>query len=100
MALLCMLRLLHSSNLPPGAAGLRCICFGTPAVGDAALAAAVAEAGWQDHILFYTLAGGSWLFATQRMPLQGTAWPDVLCCTQEQLYAVASLCTRKLQGLS
>ena len=58
MALLCMLRLLHSSSLPPGSAGLRCICFGTPAVGDAALAAAVAEAGWQDHILFYTLAGG------------------------------------------
>ena len=77
MALLCMLRLLHSTNLPPGAAGLRCICFGTPAVGDAALAAAVAEAGWQDHIVFYTLAGGSQLTAVQRMPLQGTAWPEM-----------------------
>ena len=72
VALLCMLRLLHSSSLPPGAAGLRCICFGTPAVGDAALAAAVADAGWQDHILFYTLAGEGGLIVIQRMPLRGS----------------------------
>ena len=91
-----MLRLLHSSSLPPGAAGLRCICFGTPAVGDAALAAAVAEAGWQDHILFYTLAGGSRLTAIQCTPLQGTAWPDMIRSMQDQLCAVGSLCTYKL----
>ena len=55
MALLCALRLLQ--GLPRGDPSLYCICFGTPAIGNAALAALVAEYGWESHILNFILPG-------------------------------------------
>ena len=36
---------------------VQCICFGTPAIGNAALAAQVYENGWEDHILNFILPG-------------------------------------------
>ncbi|DBA84969.1 TPA: hypothetical protein ACH3X2_005709 [Trebouxia sp. C0005] len=53
VALLCALRLLQ--GLPRGDPSLYCICFGTPAIGNAALAALVAEYGWESHILNFIL---------------------------------------------
>ncbi|KAL0042211.1 hypothetical protein WJX77_006257 [Trebouxia sp. C0004] len=53
VALLCTLRLLQ--GLPKGDPSLYCICFGTPAIGNAALAALVAEYGWESHILNFIL---------------------------------------------
>ncbi len=55
VALLCTLRLLQ--GLPGGTPSLSCICFGTPAIGNAALAALVAEYGWSNHILNFILPG-------------------------------------------
>ena len=55
VALLCALRLLQ--GLPRGDPSLYCICFGTPAIGNAALAALVAEYGWESHILNFILPG-------------------------------------------
>ncbi len=55
VALLCTLRLLQ--GLPRGDPSLYCICFGTPAIGNAALAALVAEYGWESHILNFVLPG-------------------------------------------
>ena len=55
VALLCTLRLLQGlSGSPPS---LHCICFGTPAIGNAALAALVSEFGWESHILNFILPG-------------------------------------------
>lgn len=55
MALLCTLRLLQT--LPGPAPRLDCICFGTPAIGNAALAALVKEKAWAVHILNFILPG-------------------------------------------
>ena len=55
VALLCTLRLLQ--GLAGSAPALQCICFGTPAIGNAALAAVVAEYGWERHILNFILPG-------------------------------------------
>lgn len=55
VALLCTLRLLQS--LAGSTPSLQCICFGTPAIGNAALAAVVAEYGWESHILNFILPG-------------------------------------------
>lgn len=55
VALLCALRLLQ--GLSGSAPSLQCICFGTPAIGNAALAAVVAEYGWESHILNFILPG-------------------------------------------
>ena len=55
VALLCTLRLLQS--LQGDTPSLHCICFGTPAIGNAALAALVAEYGWHNHILNFILPG-------------------------------------------
>lgn len=53
VALLCTLRLLQ--GLSSSTRSVQCICFGTPAVGNAALAAVVAEYGWESHILNFVL---------------------------------------------
>lgn len=55
VALLCTLRLLRSLKEPSPL--VQCICFGTPAIGNAALAAMVHEHGWEDHILNFILPG-------------------------------------------
>lgn len=55
VALLCTLRLLQ--GLAGSTPSLQCICFGTPAIGNAALAAVVAEYGWESHILNLILPG-------------------------------------------
>ena len=55
VALLCTLRLLQ--GLAGSTPSLQCICFGTPAIGNAALAAVVAEYGWESHILNFILPG-------------------------------------------
>lgn len=58
VALLCTLRLLQ--GLSSSTRSVQCICFGTPAVGNAALAAVVAEYGWESHILNFVLPGAPW----------------------------------------
>ena len=55
MALLCTLRLLQ--GLPAGAPALHCICFGTPAIGNAALASLVQDQKWGAHIFNFILPG-------------------------------------------
>ncbi len=58
MAKLCGLRLLR--QLPPAAAAagcVRCMAFGAPALGNAALARLVASRGWERHFYSLTLPG-------------------------------------------
>lgn len=53
VAVLCTLRLLRqlpSGCIPP----VRCVCFGSPAVGNAALARLVTDSGWE--ALFHSVA--------------------------------------------
>lgn len=59
VAQLCTLRLLHAlwSTAPPPAA-LRCIVFGAPPIGNAALADHVQREGWEPHFLSVALPGG------------------------------------------
>lgn len=54
VAVLCTLRLLR--YLPQDAA-VRCIVFGTPAIGNAALADLVSSRGWQAHFSSIALQG-------------------------------------------
>ena len=57
VAQLCTLRLLHLLGaLPPAA--LRCVSFGAPAVGNAALAEHVTRQGWDSRFLSIALPGG------------------------------------------
>ncbi len=58
MAQLCTLRLLHTLRAaPPTPAAVRCIVFGCPPVGNAALAAHVEEQQWEDYFQSIMLPG-------------------------------------------
>ena len=53
------LRLLHTLHpAPPPATALRCIVFGSPAIGNAALADHVHRLGWEAHFRSIVLPGG------------------------------------------
>ena len=59
VAQLCTLRLLHTLHpAPPPATALRCIVFGSPAIGNAALADHVHRLGWEAHFRSIVLPGG------------------------------------------
>ena len=77
VALLCTLRLLQ--GLAGSTPSLQCICFGTPAIGNAALAAVVAEYGWESHILNFVLPGARFIALRDRhsckLHLQNTELP-------------------------
>ena len=58
VAQLCTLRLLHALRRRlPSPAELRCVAFGAPAIGNAALAAHVRVQGWEPHFLSIALPG-------------------------------------------
>ena len=60
VAVLCTLRLLRALTPSAGAPPISCICYGSPAVGNAALARHVDDAGWSQHFVSFALPGGSW----------------------------------------
>ncbi|KAL4436737.1 hypothetical protein ABPG75_003876 [Micractinium tetrahymenae] len=55
VAQLCTLRLLRTLRSPPPAEQLRCIAFGAPAIGNAALAGHVQQQGWGAHFMSIAL---------------------------------------------
>lgn len=55
MATLATLRLLSTLGCPPPPPALRCICYGMPPLGDAALAALVDTRGWGPYFRSYAL---------------------------------------------
>jgi len=58
VAKLCALRLLRQLPARAAAAGaVRCVAFGAPALGNAALARLVAARGWDRHFYSLTLPG-------------------------------------------
>lgn len=59
VAVLCTLRLLRALTPSAGAPPISCICYGTPAVGNAALARHVDDAGWSQHFVSFALPGDS-----------------------------------------
>lgn len=59
VAKLCALRLLRELPEWPTPPALRCYCFATPAVGNAALAELVASAGWASFFKTYYLPGAA-----------------------------------------
>lgn len=59
VALLCTLRLLRALTASDVRPLVHCICFGTPAVGNAALATFVDAAGWSTHFTSFVLPGWS-----------------------------------------
>lgn len=79
VAQLCTLRLLRALQSRPPVEQLRCIVFGSPAIGNAALAAHVQREGWSAHFTSIALPGGSFLpLLIARRVLQSClpAWPD------------------------
>jgi pimeloyl-ACP methyl ester carboxylesterase len=78
VAMLCTLRLLRQLE-PTERARLRCVCFGAPAVGNAELAAYVADAGWDEHFSAYLLPGKGgppeWKMQSNGIPQPARAGP-------------------------
>ena len=58
VAQLCTLRLLRALHSQPPASELRCIVFGAPPIGNAALASHVQRLGWGPHFTSIALPGG------------------------------------------
>ncbi len=57
VALLCTLRLLRALQESHVRPLLHCICYGTPAIGNATLASHVDRAGWSTHFTSFVLPG-------------------------------------------
>lgn len=78
VAALCTLRLLAALPRPPPPAHLRCLSFGCPAFGNAALAAHVHEQGWDAYFYSYALPGKCTFYESSNMCWVGDG--TLSCC--------------------